>query len=164
MSGKAATMTDDSDLRVTALQYLRDHNVMTVATHGPEGVWAAAVFYANEGFTLYFLSAPHTRHAANIHASLRVAATIQEDYADWREIKGIQLEGEATVLDGEAMWRAIKIFGAKYPFVANLLSRPAEVARAMVGIRWYRIVPDRLYFVDNSKGLGHRDEVPLDPV
>ena len=42
-----------------------------------------------------------------------------------------------------------------------VLSAPAEIAQPMADIRWYSIVPDRLYFIDNSKGLGHRDEVPL---
>lgn len=150
------------DPRAAALRYLRDHNVMTVATSGPEGLWAAAVFYANEDFTLYFLSAPHTRHAANIQAKPRVAVTIQEDYREWRDIKGIQLEGVAHALDGEAMQRAIEVFTAKYPFVGAQPGPPEEeVAGAMAGTRWYRVVPDRLYFVDNSKGLGHRDEISL---
>ena len=61
------------------------------ATRGPEGPWAAAVFYANTGFALYFLSSPTSRHGRNIGGNAKAAATIQEDYSDWREIKGIQL-------------------------------------------------------------------------
>jgi hypothetical protein len=38
--------------REDALSYLEAHNVATLATNGPEGPWAAAVFYANTGFTL----------------------------------------------------------------------------------------------------------------
>ncbi len=63
-----------------ALAYLRDHNVMTLATIGAQGLWAAAVFYVNDGFTLYFLSAPTSRHSLNIESQSTVAATIQEDY------------------------------------------------------------------------------------
>lgn len=43
--------------RERVLDYLREHHVMTVATHGSEGPWAAAVFYVNDGFTLFCLSA-----------------------------------------------------------------------------------------------------------
>lgn len=32
--------------------YLQTHNVMTLATTGPEDLWAAAVFYVNDGFPL----------------------------------------------------------------------------------------------------------------
>lgn len=147
------------DLRDAALRYLRDHNVVTLATNGPQGLWAAAVFYANRDFTLYFLSAPHTRHATNIHAQPRVAATIQEDYEAWPDIKGIQLEGGASRLEGEAEQHAIEVFSAKYPFIASFSS----LSDALAGIGWYSLVPDRLYFIDNSQGLGHRDEVPLLP-
>ena len=78
-------------LRERVLAYLRGHRVMTLATQGPEGPWAAAVFYASDGFTLYFLSAPSTRHCIDIARHARVAATIQEDYADWPQIQGVQL-------------------------------------------------------------------------
>ena len=86
--------------RDVALRYVEGHNVATLATTGPEGPWAAAVFYASTGFTLYFLSSPTSRHGRNIGRNAEVAATIQEDYSDWREIKGIQLEGRANRLAG----------------------------------------------------------------
>ena len=55
----------------------------------------------------------------------------------------------------------ILINSAKFPFVAQSGDTPALIEQAMQGIRWYRITPDRLYLIDNSQGLGHRDEVPL---
>ena len=57
-----------TNTRSLALDYLNSHHVLTLATHGPEGVWAAAVFYTNDGFRLYFLSAGHTRRARNMAA------------------------------------------------------------------------------------------------
>ncbi|MDP7544375.1 MAG: pyridoxamine 5'-phosphate oxidase family protein, partial [Anaerolineales bacterium] len=96
-----------------SLAYLRGHNVMTLATAGEDGPWAAAVFYVNEGFTLNFLSAPTTRHAANIAANPQVAATVQEDYHDWREIKGVQLDGAAVMLSRTESATASARFAAK---------------------------------------------------
>ena len=58
-----------------ALAYLYDHNVMSLATSNNDGMWAAAVFYASDGFELYFLSSPKTRHAINIDANAAVCAT-----------------------------------------------------------------------------------------
>ena len=147
--------------RDRALVYLSDHNVLTLATAGPEGLWAAAVFYVNDGFTLYFLSAPNSRHSLNLASHSTVAATIQEDYKDWREIKGIQLEGRASRLDGEEQAAARTHYATKFPFIADLARAPNEIARALSQIAWYRIVPSRLYFIDNSLGLGHRDEISL---
>ena len=88
-------------LREQVQSYLREHHVMTLASHGDEEVWAAAVFYANDGFSIYFLSSPISRHCRNLAGNPRVSAAIHEDYADWREIKGVQLEGIASVLAGE---------------------------------------------------------------
>ncbi|MBP6015084.1 MAG: pyridoxamine 5'-phosphate oxidase family protein [Candidatus Promineofilum sp.] len=142
-----------------ARDYLRDHHVLTLATHGPEGVWAAAVFYANDGFQLYFLSAGHTRHAQNIAASPQVAATIQEDYADWTAIKGIQLEGTVRMLAGKEREAAIALYAKKFSFLTQPIS---VVESALMRVNWYCLSPARLYFVDNSRGFGHRDGIDLD--
>lgn len=147
------------DPRERALAYVRDHHVMTLATRGREGPWACAVFYVSDGFTLYFLSAPSTRHSTDIAAHARVAATIQEDYADWPQIKGIQLEGIASELAGNDAEYARRLFGAKFPVVGTPERAPDAIGKAFTKIRWYRIVPDRLYFVDNSAGFGHRDAI-----
>jgi uncharacterized protein len=149
-------------MRDKALAYLRDHNVMTLATNGAHGLWAAAVFYVNDGWTLYFLSAPTSRHSLNIESQSTVAATIQEDYKDWREIKGIQLEGQARQINGAEQAAAIVRYSAKFPIVSNLGQAPAEIIQATKHVAWYMLTPTRLYFIDNALGLGHRDEIPLD--
>ncbi len=150
-----------NSLREKTLTYLRSHNVMTLATSGPEGLWAAAVFYVNNDFTLYFLSAATTRHSLNIAAQPGVAATIQEDYKDWPDIKGVQLEGNAHRIDGTERAAAIARYGSKFPVVGNLAQSPAQIVKAMNKIAWYKVIPARLYFIDNSPGLGHRDEIIL---
>lgn len=146
-------------LRQKVLEYLQHHNVMTLATTGPEGVWAAAVFYVNDGFTLYFLSSPASRHSRNIAARPGVALTIQEDYKDWPEIKGIQLEGQAYQLAGTAQEVAIAHYQTKFPLIGP--QAQPQIAKALSKVAWYKIKPERLYFIDNALGLGHRDEVPL---
>jgi uncharacterized protein YhbP (UPF0306 family) len=145
------------DTRERALRYLESHHVMTLATYGESGVWAAAVFYAHEDFDLYFLSAATTRHARDFLARPQVAAAIHEDYQDWRAIRGIQLEGNVAALEGEHRERAIALYRRRFPFIATA----GELAAALSRISWFRLRPDRLYFVDNSRGFGQRDEVML---
>jgi hypothetical protein len=147
------------DQRVTA--YLREHHVMTLATHGSEGVWAAAVFYVNDGYNLLFLSSPTSRHCRNLAESPRVSATIQQDYADWPEIKGVQLEGIATEVRGKEEQRARRLYGEKFPVIRGLAQAPVALAKAMDNVRWYKVVPERLYFIDNSAEFGHRDAIEL---
>ena len=148
-------------LRETVLAYLRDHTVLTLATSGPAGLWAAAVFYANEGFNLYFLSAPTSRHSLNIAATGTVAGTIQENYRDWTAIKGIQLAGPVTRLARAAQAEAIRLYGEKYPLVGQADHAPPAIAKALHQVAWYKIEPSELYFVDNAQGFGHRDQVRL---
>jgi uncharacterized protein len=146
------------DVRQLALAYLANHQVMTLATTGSGGVWAAAVFYVNVGFDLIFLSAGHTRHAQNITAVPHVAATIQEDYKDWPRIQGIQLEGVITLLTDVSRETAVSQYQQKYPFLANA---DKKMQTALIQVNWYLLKPERLYFIDNSLGLGHRDEIDL---
>jgi uncharacterized protein len=148
-----------SGLRGVSIKYLSGHNVLNLATSGPGGIWGAAVFYASEEFTVYFLSSPESRHSVNLAANPRVACTIQEDYRDWHEIRGIQLEGTATMISGVEQARAIALYASKFPLIANLADRPAEIAAALRQISWYRVDPSRVFFLDNSLGFGHREIV-----
>jgi uncharacterized protein len=150
------TRGDATAVSQAALTYLQRHHVMSLATGGPHGLWAAAVFYANDGFELIFLSAAHSRHAQNMAAQPRVAATIQEDYDDWHAIKGIQLEGVVRLLAGEEKKQAVALYQERHAFLATA---PAPVRLALRGVHWYRLTPDLLYFVDNERGFGHRDEI-----
>jgi uncharacterized protein len=147
----------DTAARDRALAYLAGHQVMTLATYGAEGPWAAAVFYANDGFNLYFVSSPASRHGRDLAAHAAAAVTVQEDYREWREIKGIQIEGMVEQLSGAAETRARKLYAAKFPLVAA--SAPAAIVAAFAKVRWYRLGAARAYFVDNSAGFGHRDQV-----
>ena len=142
--------------------YLAAHHVMTLATQGAEGPWAAAVFYASDGCSLVFLSSPNTRHCRNLALDARCAATIQEDYSDWAEIKGIQLEGRVTELQGDEERCAQTLYGEKFPIASPLGNVPSAIVKALARVRWFRLVPERFHFIDNSKGFGHRDEIDLE--
>jgi uncharacterized protein YhbP (UPF0306 family) len=146
------------NVRSLALNYLHDHQVVTLATTGSGGPWAAAVFYVNQDFVLYFLSAGHTRHAQNLAENQRAAGAVQEDYKDWPAINGIQLEGFVEQIQGEELENALLLYQNKYPFIAG--SDP-QLRKGLAKVNWYRLEPSRVYFIDNSKGLGHRDEIDL---
>jgi len=144
------------DSRQAALGYLVVHNVLTLATRQDDALWAAAVFYANDGFDLIFLSAPHTRHARHMATNPQVAGTVQEDYPSWEAIKGIQLAGKVRLLAGVEKAAGIARYQQKFPFLA---SAPALIQTALTEINWYRLTPHELYFVDNSQGFAHRDAI-----
>lgn len=147
------------NLRKRALDYLHAHRVLSLATFGDQGVWVSPLYYANDIFSLFFLSSPTTRHSQNIETNPRVAATIYEDNEDWKEIKGIQIEGEAKLISGSNQLNVIARYTAKFPFIAK--QSPLEIKQAMDNICWYSLTPTHLFFIDNSIRLGHRTEVCL---
>lgn len=142
--------------------YLAAHHVMTLATTGRDGPWAAAVFYAWQDGSLIFLSAPGSRHALNLEADPRCAATIHDDTGDWKAVKGIQLEGEVSRLDGEDAGLARTVYAKRHTLLGPLTKLPPVIAEALAKIRWYRLRLRRMHFIDNARGFGHRDEVDLD--
>lgn len=149
-----------SDPRVAALEYLATHHVMTLASTGPAGPWAAAVFYANDGFALTFLSSPTTRHATDIEEYGRCAAAIHEDYSEWRAIKGVQLEGPVRRLTGAERVAAIARYAQKFAVIRP--DRAPDVVRAALAkVAWYELVADRCFFIDNATGFGNRFEIEL---
>jgi uncharacterized protein YhbP (UPF0306 family) len=71
------------------------------------------------------------------------------------------MEGIAFVLAGEEEEKARRLYGAKFPIVGTLALAPAFIVKALANVRWYKVMPERLYFIDNSAGFGHRDEIDL---
>lgn len=150
------------DRRQELLEYLRRQHVMSIATTGTDGPWAAAVFYVNEGLDFYFLSAPGTRHCREFAADARVAATIAGDCAGWSDIKGVQIAAQARELLGAEREAAIRLYAAKFPGVIEARSVPVKIAEALAKIRWYALSASWIRFIDNSRGFGHRDEWSAD--
>jgi len=92
-----------------------------------------------------------------------VAVTIQEDYSDWLDIRGVQIEGVASEISGPEEQRVRTLYGRKFPVIGLLAQVPAAIVKVLSKVRWYRIVPQKMYFIDNSLALGHRDEIGLPP-
>ena len=155
---------------------------MTIATAKGESPWAAALFYANDGFTLYFLSDPESRHSKDITENSVVAVTVNEDYHDWRKIKGIQMEGKAELVVTEAeMIKAVTTYVEKYSFTAAYLKLMSSPFPRIAGYldrllsrlpfvpglpttftaRFYKITPTKVRFIDNEKNFGHHEEFTL---
>jgi uncharacterized protein len=145
------------NLPALTAQYLLGHHVMTLATQGAEGPWAAAVFYVQDADDLIFLSSPSSRHCRDLALQPRCAATIQSDTDDWRSIQGIQLEGRVSELSGEEKQRAQQLYAQRFPFVRPGAA-PVAIVSALARVRWYRLRISRLYFIDNARGFGQREQ------
>jgi uncharacterized protein len=152
-------------LKQQVLGYLETHNTMTLGTCSGDVPWVATVFYASDDLRLYFFSVPDSRHCQNLAANPRVAVTVQEDYHDWQKIKGIQLEGTAILVDSIIeKAKAMAVYARKYPGVIKLFTNPASgmFYKAFLKVKFYCVVPQKLFFIDNEQGFGKRQELVID--
>jgi uncharacterized protein YhbP (UPF0306 family) len=162
---KPATLTPA--LRQTLLDYLAGHNTLTLATCGPAGPAAAALFYVHDAqLRLYFLSEAKAQHVAHLADDGRVAVAIHEDYQDWRAIQGVQMRGKARPAGGPLeTLRIMGLYLAKYPFLQEFLSDPrraGEVLTEKLGqSRFYIIEPTWARWIDNRASFGFRREFDL---
>ncbi|OGQ52811.1 MAG: hypothetical protein A3I10_08080 [Deltaproteobacteria bacterium RIFCSPLOWO2_02_FULL_57_26] len=150
------------ELKRQILSYIEGHNTMTLGTSHGDVPWAATVFYASDGLRLYFFSAPDSRHCQNLAANPRVAVTVQEDYRDWRRIKGIQLEGKVVAVDSLVeKGKAMIVYARKYPEVMKIFTNPASglLYQAFLKVKFYCVVPERIFYIDNEQGFGKRQEL-----
>ena len=146
-------------LKGRVLAFLAEHHVMTLATLGKEGPWAAAVFYACDDLRLYFLSAPNTRHAQNLAREPHVAATIQRDYDDWPGIRGLQISGTVRTVAAEDEARVRALYQRRYPLVGGGAGVPRAIMEALNKIRGSDFVPEDIYLIDNRLGFAHREHL-----
>lgn len=156
-----------ADLRARILSYLHEHHVLSLATTATGGPWAASVFYvAHESLSVYFISAPDSRHVQELTRDPRVAVTINPTTVDWASITGIQAEGLAEVVANARRPAVEALYLARFPAVAALLRASGDgdarrVADRFAKSRFYCFTPARLRLIDNRLGFGHREELLL---
>lgn len=149
----------DAEDRRFILDLMSSHNVMTLATVRADG-WpqATTVAYVNDGLTLYFACDPDGQKVANIRLNDKVSATIDRDYPDWNQIRGLSLGGRASVVSDPAeRLRAQELLSRKFPQWAEM-PEPEDPAL----IAFVKVVPKVISILDYSKGYGHTRLVTLE--
>ena len=134
---------------------------MTLATAANGDVWASDVYFAPDDYALLFFSAPAARHCRNLATNARCAATVHAPATSWRDIRGLQMEGEAVLLvDAEARARAFEIYVAKFPFARDLLAADGSVAGGS-RVEAHAFRPARIRYIYNARGFGTRFVIRL---
>lgn len=151
-------MADELVDRIAA--FLDAHHVMSLATSGAHGPHAANLFYARDGFVLFWVSDPASRHSVEIETDPRAAATIAPDFSDYAMIRGLQLGGRACrISDPAERVRAQRILEARYPFLRQIAD--ATLSEVYRRAEIYRLDVVRIVLIDNSRGFGHKDVLDL---
>ncbi len=134
------------------LNILNTHNDMTLATIRPDG-WPQAntVAYASDGLTLYVATGSSLSKANNIRASNKVSLTINREYEDWSQIKGLSMGATAEILTDPAdIDVAMGCLSQKFPALIDM-PEPEE-PHAIV-----KITPRVISILDYSKEFGYTE-------
>lgn len=149
----------ETSLKLSICRFLMRHSTLSLATCNGSQPWSTDLFYASDdSCQLYFVSGASTRHSQNIEGNPHVSVTISEQCTDWREITGLQLEGEASVVSKADRDGVIAMYLMKFPSLKTL-HQASEIFALLWKSDFYRISPRWIRLIDNSKGFGHKDEV-----
>ena len=126
----------------SALDYLKSHYLLVLATAGADGApHAAPMFYASEGPKIYFSAPDDSRTAKNLGANPRAAVAVAEMPSEWTKAQGLQLEGRVTELDGDDEARAADLFSQRYPFLGDAAKHS----------HYWQFEPDDVTYVHNDR-------------
>ncbi len=148
----------ETELREAALAEMRGHSVLTLATTGETGPHAVSLMYAHDGFDIFWLSDPKTRHSRHLAANPSAAVTIAGQYEDFREIRGLQMNGEGRRLTStDAEKAGFDLLEARYPFLKQFAA--GKLARSLGAAAVYRFRPASLTLIDNGRGFGFKQSL-----
>lgn len=148
----------DQSQRDFILQIIDHGKDLTLATVRPDGYpQATTVSYANDGLTIYVGVARNSQKAGNIARCNKVSLTINSDYADWNQIRGLSIGGTAGIVtDPEEIRHASACMVQRFPQIADWLQSPQAADFALL-----KITPQVISILDYQKGFGHTELVTV---
>ena len=158
-------MPDQASLKSSICRYLMRHTTLSLATCRDNQAWSTDLFYASDvSCRLYFVSSDTTRHCQNIAANPQVSVSISGEFTDWGAIKGLQLDGVASLVSNSDRDAVHAIYIAKFPSLRKLYEAPEneqdrQIVARLSESHFYRITPSWVRLIDNSKGFGHKEEM-----
>lgn len=144
------------ELKKDVLDYLASHDRGVMATSKQDSPRAASVLYAHDGFTIIVHTIAGTAKVRSVEVNPNVALVIDDQaHEGWKQTKTLQYIGKAEILKtSQEQQKAAEIYVKRFPMVKRFLT--PELAADQVLIK---IIPERIYFSDYSKGMGHREKL-----
>jgi uncharacterized protein YhbP (UPF0306 family) len=152
---------EEAALKEELRAFLLSHHVVSLAVLLDGTAHAACVMYALEDLSLYWTSSPGSRHSAAIERDSRVAATVAPDTTDFRFIRGVQIAGRARRLRADEAAHARELLRRRFDFLRDSDAMPAAVRTALDKSAFYRLDPETITLIDNSKGFGNRQSLRI---
>lgn len=148
----------DKSMQAFILGLIDNGKDLTLATIRPDGYpQATTVSYANDGMTIYVGIGKDSQKANNIRRCNKVSLTINSDYQDWNQIKGLSMGALAEIMSSpEEIKHATDCMIKRFPQVADFVKSPQAADFALL-----RITPQVISVLNYEKGFGHTDLVTV---
>lgn len=145
------------ELRKEILDYLESHTAAVMATSKQDNPRAASVLYAHDGFNIIVHTIAGTAKVRTVEINPNVALVIDDQAQEgWGQMKTLQYIGKAEIIkNSEEQQKAAELYVKRFPMVKRYLT-PEGLATDQVLIK---ITPERVYYSDYAKGMGHRDKL-----
>lgn len=127
--------------------YLDQKHMMQLATVSGDQPWVCTVYYVyDDELNLYWASLPSRRHSQEIASHSKVAAAIPVKHVKGEKVIGIQVQGDAAIIE---LSDAIKPIAEKY---AQKFGRDdkwlKEFANLETDHRLYKLTPELFVLFD----------------
>lgn len=134
------------DLRKTIEDYLKEREIMQLATVKDGNPWICTVNYTlDENLNLYWMSMRSTRHSQELKKDSRTAVAI---LVDDKDKKCIHLEGSSFEVSSDDLEHANKLYANRY---GNKPKRLEEAKSGDANLRTYYIFkPNKIVFFEED--------------
>lgn len=132
--------------------------VMSIAVGSDGTAWSAPVYYLFDDKGFYFFSNPKSRHIKLSKNGL-AAVSIFRDDADIKNLAGIQMSG--TILKAPLNVESVRV-AKRYCTLFKISGNAMDILGFFASkfhASLYCFEPEMVYYMDNSKGFGSREEV-----
>ena len=149
-------------MRKAVMALMANVSTMTLATSRQNTPRATDVYFANDNFDLVFFSSPNSEHSRNLAVNRNCSATIHPVVSEWRENKGIRVDGIALPVDDSSLKiRAVSAYLKKFPFASQLLNTTSEPVQSENSVELYVLRVSELTYIDNALGFGTKYFTPI---
>jgi nitroimidazol reductase NimA-like FMN-containing flavoprotein (pyridoxamine 5'-phosphate oxidase superfamily) len=136
-------------------EYLKTHNICTIAVSDSNMPSAHTVYYISHRFHIYFASAPDSQKIHILRSNPRISLTVDEDCQNWRKIRGIQLFGRALLTDERKSPALQEAFLEKFPHISDVGGIPPHHV-------FVEVIPEKIYYMDFSHQFGSKKVLYID--
>lgn len=135
---------------------------LVLASIRPDGTpHASMISYASDALRVYCAISLDSQKAHNIRGDSHVAYVVNTPYRSWAEIRGVSIDGVASMLDEPDELRlASTLLLRKYPEFATIISDTA--ALPWPGMLFIAVQPELISLLDYSKAFGHTEYFSVD--